>query len=73
MFGSVSTFVHEQQVASDTWTIQHNLGTRAPIVDTWIDLDGSVVKVMPESVAFSDVNTCVVYFNSPRTGTAIIV
>lgn len=72
MLSSVTTFVHEQTIASDTWTISHNLGVRAPIVDTWITFEGNVVKIMPLSVVFTNVNTCVVLFNSPQIGTAVV-
>lgn len=71
-FGATSTFVYEQSTPSDAWTIVHNLGVRAPIVDTWLEIEGEIVKVMPERVEFVNPNTCTVHFNSPRTGTAVV-
>lgn len=72
MYGSTNTFVFEQTTPSDVWTIVHNLGVKAPIVDTWLDLDGSTVKVMPERVEHVNPLTCKVYFNSPQQGTAVV-
>lgn len=58
--------------ASDAWTIEHGLGAY-PIVDVYIDLAGEMNKVIPLSVTYVDVNTCVIGFSVPRTGTAVIV
>lgn len=71
-FGAASTFVYEQVSPSDTWTVVHNLNVKAPIVDTWLEIDGQIVKVMPERVEFVDLSTCRIHFTSPQIGRAVV-
>lgn len=63
---------HEQTSGSTAWTIQHNLGTEAPIVDVWIDISGTIHKVMPASVVVTDANNVTINFSSAQTGVALI-
>ena len=62
----------EQTSASTTWAIQHNLGTEAPIVDVWIDISGTIHKVMPLSVVVDDANNITITFSSAQTGVVLI-
>lgn len=66
------SYRHDQSSPSSVWVIQHNIGSIAPIVDVWSDIDGSLVKIMPKRVEVVDLTTCRVYFNNPQHGTAII-
>ena len=71
-FEATTTFIFEQSDLSDTWTIVHNLSVRAPVVDTWLEIDGQIVKIMPDRVEYVNPSTCRVYFTSPQTGTAVV-
>lgn len=63
--GSVTAYVHTQGVASDTWTINHNLGYQ-PQVETY-----SVGGVqMFGDVTHTSVNQTIVTFNTALAGTA---
>lgn len=65
-------FVHEQTTPLKVWIIQHNLFTRAPIVDTYVDFEGVQQKMIPQSVKSVDLNTLEIVWSMPRTGTARI-
>jgi len=55
-------------VASATWTIVHDFGTK-PLVDINVDLGGGVIdKAFPLAVYHTDDNTVVIQWSSPRTG-----
>lgn len=59
---------HKQEAASDTWTVQHNLG-REVIHDVTIDLGGVREKILPRNVEYPDNMTMIVRFSQPFTGT----
>ena len=63
---------HTQDVAADTWTIVHNLGTNAPVVDVYVDIDGSRSKIIPKEVKVVDNKTLQIVFSETRTGVAAI-
>lgn len=60
-------FVYEQQSASSTWDITHNLNKLPSI--TVIDSAGSVIQGEYEEV---DENRVILYFSAPFTGKAIM-
>lgn len=64
---SRTTFVYTQNVASDTWVIEHNLG-RFPSV-TIVDSAGTVF--IPER-QYIDNNTCIAKMIGAMTGTAYL-
>lgn len=72
-----STYRHTQTTLSNTWTIVHNLGGNGsqsiPIVDTLIEIDGDLVKVIPRRIEIIDANTVEVTFSQAQIGQAIIV
>lgn len=68
----VFTHNHEQSVAAVEWNIVHNLGTLAPCVDIFIDLEGVRTKILPKDVIVVDKKTVKIVFTSPRTGSAAI-
>lgn len=63
---------HVQSVASDTWTITHNIGTDAPIVDVWIDVAGTITKVLPLSVTVTNTKVVTITFSSAQAGEACV-
>jgi hypothetical protein len=66
-----ASYVHAQGLASDRWTINHNLG----VADLWYQIQGSDGNYMsPASVEKStDNNTLYLNFTEAVTGTALIV
>lgn len=66
-------YQHEQPTPSDVWVIQHNLSTRAPIVDAHVDYDGVQQKMLPKEVRAIDLNTCHLIWSVSRTGRAGVV
>jgi hypothetical protein len=67
-----TTHTHTQSTAATTWNITHNLNLLAPIVDTWIVINGSNVKVLPVSVEVVNVNNITITFSAPQIGTVNI-
>lgn len=65
------THEHIQAVASDTWTVIHNL-KMYPIIDVFVEVDGNVHKIIPAGVEYTDMNSCVVTFSSPQVGHAMV-
>jgi hypothetical protein len=69
-------YTHEQTVASDTWIVNHNLGTEDIIFSVVLREDGSVtslsnpkyVEVGYDDFEIVDENTAKVYFSAPITG-----
>jgi uncharacterized protein (TIGR02145 family) len=74
-------YTHEQTVASDTWIVNHNLGTEDIIFSVVLREDGSVtslsnpkyVEVGYDDFEIVDENTAKVYFSAPITGRIRIV
>lgn len=61
------TYIHDQSTASDTWTIQHNLG-KYPSV-TVVDSAGTICE---GTVTYMDTNTIVCNFNGAFSGKAYL-
>lgn len=61
------TFTYEQGVASDTWTITHNLGRKPTVV-----VVDSADNVFYPAVQYIDLNTVVVTMNGATTGKAYL-
>lgn len=62
-----SVFEHVQSVPASTWTVQHNLGRFSHV--TLLEDDGTEFEA---DVYQADINTVVIQFPSPHTGTAIV-
>ena len=62
-----SVFTHNQSTPAATWTLQHNLGRFSHV--TLLDDDGTEFEA---DVTQASVNTIVIQFPSPHTGTAIV-
>lgn len=65
--GEPETYIHEQAIASDTWTINHNLN-RFPSI-TVVDSSGNVFTTKKHYV---DENTCIITMNGATTGKAYL-
>lgn len=65
--GIDQTYVHDQMTASDTWTINHNMG-KYPSVSV-VDSAGTVCE---GAVTYIDNNTVVCHFNGAFSGFAYL-
>lgn len=63
---------HEQLVASDVWTVVHNMGVN-PVTDVMINHNGLLTKIIPKEIRNTDLNTTVISFTTPHTGNARLV
>ena len=63
---------HHQEEAALKWTVYHNLGTRAPVVDIITEYEGVTQKIIPQAVKVVDKRTVEIYFSVPRAGIAAI-
>jgi hypothetical protein len=68
----VKSYAHNQNVASSTWTINHNLGAE-PAVDVFLVVNGQAQKAFPMSVTHPSENSTVITWSISRTGIAILV
>lgn len=65
-------FEHTQSTPATTWTITHNMG--GPVIsDVMTTINGTVVKVLPESVVHTDDNTLTVSFTTAIAGKARLI
>lgn len=62
----------EQTVADTTWTITHNLGTQAPVIDIWVDVAGTMTKIIPQTVAGTSTTVATLTFTTPYAGVAYV-
>lgn len=72
-----SAYKHTQTVPSSVWTIVHNSaysGTKGiPVVDAFIDVNGTLTKIIPAIVEMVDSTTVRLTFSSNHVGEAIVV
>jgi hypothetical protein len=62
-------FNFTQAVGSTTWTVNHGLDTRTPLVDVY---DSSYNQLIPATIVSTDVNTVQITFSTAQAGFAII-
>lgn len=72
-YSVIRGYRHIQSVASDTWVINHNMGIDYPIVDVFYDNSGTLTKLVPLNVEFTDTNTVTLTFSNAITGEAEVV
>ena len=53
---------------SNTWTVNHNLGTKTVLIQAY---DSSDNQIVPKNITLTNANTATVTFNTPETGYAI--
>lgn len=64
--------MHEQSTPSATWVITHNLGSY-PLVDAFIMYNGSITKILPAALEYTDMDTVTLTFSTARAGYATVV
>lgn len=66
----LDAFIHEQEVSSDTWTINHNLNCTTPVIQFY---DEQYRMVFPDEVTAVTNNQHVVTFATPFSGRAVVI
>jgi len=64
-----SRYVHSQTSDSATWTINHNIGHKYPVVTVY---DSSDQMILPENGVATDSDTFTLSFNEAITGKAVV-
>jgi hypothetical protein len=54
-----------------TWVIDHSVGGY-PIVDCYVDISGTVTKIMPESVTYNTPVQVTIVFSTAQAGFAVL-
>lgn len=70
---SSKSFVHQQTVSSNIWTIVHNLNTQNIIFFVYINVGSQLKLVFPQDMEFQSNNAIKIFFNSFYTGRVIII
>jgi hypothetical protein len=60
-----------QAVASDKWVIKHDMNCM-PTVQVYVMYEGSLQRIIPNSVVATDLNTLTIGFTVPFVGTALL-
>lgn len=63
-----TVYLHEQDVASASWVINHNVGRAVAVI--LFDADGNVVQ---SDIEHGSVNQATVTWSSPTTGSALVL
>lgn len=64
---------YDQATAADTWTIDHNLDVEYPVVDCWVDISGTLTKIIPSSLTATSGKQVVVSFTTQYAGNATVI
>ena len=63
---------HKQASASNQWTIEHGMNAK-PTVFVTVMYEGIEQAIIPSSIQYQDLNTVIIGFSQPFTGTARLV
>ena len=66
----ITSYVHTQDVANSTWTIDHNLYSGTPVVAVY---DDAGYQLIPNEVQPTTINQVVISFGVAMTGRAVIL
>ena len=59
-----------QQTASNVWEINHNLGYKGLLISCF-DINNN--EIIPKDIKFIDINNCIIYFEEPLIGHAVML
>ena len=68
----MAKYIHNQTVASTTWTINHDGETEDISLDNIVDFGGDKVKALPLQITKTDLNNTVATFTTAQTGVATV-
>lgn len=64
-----NSYIHTQGLASDTWTVTHNLGSS----DVWIQIQDTTGNILSASKTTINANSFTLNFTSPALGNVVVV
>lgn len=67
------SYTHTQDASANVWSINHNLGTNAPIVSVNVNVDSTLTKILPKDIRVIDSDNIEIEFSIPYTGVARII
>lgn len=68
----MQTYIHNQAVASATWTIDHNLDLTSLMIETFMS-DSNATPILPLKITKTTPNQVVVIFSTARAGSARVL
>ena len=68
----MKTLNYIQATPAVAWTITHNFGQKV-IADTWVDVNGTLTKILPKKVTNVNDNTLMIEFTTARSGSARLI
>ena len=75
-YSTVSGYKHVQSTASNTWVINHNMGSNnskgIPVVDVYVNSGASLQKILPETTDMSVKGQLTLHFSTAYSGFALI-
>lgn len=71
--GGIQGFIFNQQSASSTWVVNHNLNKSLVTVDSQIFINGTLESVIPNNIIYQDANNVTIQWTHPYSGVARIV
>lgn len=71
----MENFDFELLVGSATaiWNITHNMNTDAVAVDVFVDVSGTLTKILPQNIERVTVNLTRITFSGPQFGQARVI
>ena len=70
LMSASNTYIHDQFIASDVWTIVHDLNSTTPIVQVF---DVDMNQIIPDEIVPLDANQLEVYLNTAAVGRAVVM
>lgn len=67
--GGTPLYIHTQSLASNTWTVPHNLSTSFPVVTVYDNYNNAII---PQEITSTNTSTLSITFPIPTTGYASV-
>lgn len=61
-----------QASPSTSWVITHKLGITTPVVDCWVDINGTMTKILPQTVTATSNSVVTITFSVAYAGRALV-
>lgn len=69
----VRGYRYTQVTPSTTWVINHKLGLNNPIVDVFVDVNGTLTRILPLTAVVTDENNITLTFTNAIAGSAEVM
>lgn len=72
-YAVVRGYRHTQDTPSTTWVVNHKLGLDQPIIDVFVDDNGTTTRILPVTVVVTDENNVTLTFTNAIAGSAEVM